>query len=390
MRSTDTPIARALIADDQPDVIEALRLLLKGAGYQTKAVTSPAAVLEILKTDRFDLLLMDLNYTRDTTSGREGLDLLSSVQELDSTLPIVVMTAWGSIELTVEAMRRGVRDFILKPWENSRLLDVLHDQLEFGHMLREEQRLKAEADRRTRERDRQIDEAREIQQRLLPKEIPQIRGCDISSAWRPAETVSGDYFDALRFDDARAALCIADVSGKGLPAAILMSNVQAAVKAFATVETSPAEVCTRVNRVIASNTADDKFITLLYCFIDYASGKITYSNAGHNAGILVRSSGAVERLEKGGAVLGPFEDCCYEQGEIEIQTGDRVLLFTDGITEARNASGEEFGEERLIRLAVENRALGACELQAVVMQTIADYTAGSLHDDATLIALSVR
>ena len=390
MRSTDTPIARALIADDQPDVIEALRLLLKGAGYQTKAVTSPAAVLEVLKTDRFDLLLMDLNYTRDTTSGREGLDLLASVQALDSTLPIVVMTAWGSIELTVEAMRRGVRDFILKPWENSRLLDVLHDQLEFGYTLREQQRLKAEADRRACERDRQIVEAREIQQRLLPKEIPQIHGCNISSAWRPAETVSGDYFDALRFDDSRVALCIADVSGKGLPAALLMSNVQAAVKAFASVETAPAEVCTRVNRVVASNTADDKFITLLYCFVDYEAGKITYSNAGHNAGILVRSSGAVERLEKGGAVLGPFEECCYEQGEIEIRPGDRILLFTDGITEARNASGEEFGEERLIRLAIDNRTLEACELQAVVMQTVADYTAGSLHDDATLIALSVQ
>jgi FixJ family two-component response regulator len=125
MRSTDLPVARALIADDQPDVIEALRLLLKGAGYQTRAVTSPADVIEVLKTDRFDLLLMDLNYTRDTTSGREGLDLLARVQALDSTLPIVVMTAWGSIELTVEAMRRGVRDFILKPWENTRLLDVL-------------------------------------------------------------------------------------------------------------------------------------------------------------------------------------------------------------------------------------------------------------------------
>ncbi len=379
-----------MIADDQPDVIEALRLLLKGAGYQTKAVTSPAAVLEVLKTDRFDLLLMDLNYTRDTTSGREGLDLLSHVQALDSTLPIIVMTAWGSIELTVEAMRRGVRDFILKPWENSRLLDILHDQLEFGHTLREQQRLKAEADRRACERDRQIDEAREIQLRLLPKEIPQIRGCNISSAWQPAETVSGDYFDALRFDDSRVALCIADVSGKGLPAAILMSNVQAAVKAFASVETAPAEVCTKVNRVIASNTADDKFITLLYCFVDYEAGRLTYANAGHNAGILVRSSGAVERLEKGGAVLGPFEECSYEQGELEIQPGDRVLLFTDGITEARNAGGEEFGEERLIRLAVENRNLEACELQAVVMQTVADYTAVSFHDDATLIALSVR
>ncbi len=350
MRSTDSPVARALIADDQPDVIEALRLLLKGAGYQTRAVTSPSAVLEVLKTDRFDLLLMDLNYTRDTTSGREGIDLLSHVQAIDNTLPIVVMTAWGSIDLTVEAMRRGVRDFILKPWENSRLLDVLREQIEFGVAARREQCLKAQADARTRERDRQIEEAREIQRRLVPKEISQIRGCDISFAWQPAEAVGGDYFDVLKFDDSRVALVVADVSGKGLPAALLMSNVQAAVKAFASADPSPAEVCTKVNRVVAGNIADDKFITLLYCLVDRRAGKLSYANAGHNAGILVRKSGAVLRLEKGGAVLGPFPQCCYEQSEVEIRPGDRVVLFTDGITEARNEAGEEFGEERLIRL----------------------------------------
>ena len=389
MRSTDSPVARALIADDQPDVIEALRLLLKGAGYQTKAVTSPAAVLEVLKTDRFDLLLMDLNYTRDTTSGREGLDLLSRVQALDSTLPIVVMTAWGSIDLTVEAMRRGVRDFILKPWENSRLLDVLREQIEFGVAARKEQSLKAEADARSSERDRQIEEAREIQRRLLPKEIPQVCGCNISFSWRPAEAVSGDYFDVLKFDDSRVGLVVADVSGKGLPAALLMSNVQAAVKAFASADPSPAEVCTRVNRVVASNIADDKFITLLYCLVDCRARTLRYANAGHNAGLLVRKSGAVVRLEKGGAVLGPFPESCYEQCEVEISPGDRVLLFTDGITEARNEAGEEFGEERLMRLAVDNRALDARELQAIVTRAVSDYARDYFHDDATLVVLSV-
>src|SRR5205085_2905847 len=105
---------RTLIADDQPDVLAALRLLLKGEGYQTEAVTSPAAVLEAVESRDFDLVLMDLNYARDTTSGQEGLDLVSRIQALDNTLPVVVMTAWGSIELAVEAMRRGVRDFVQK------------------------------------------------------------------------------------------------------------------------------------------------------------------------------------------------------------------------------------------------------------------------------------
>ena len=111
---------KLLVADDQPDVLTALRLLLKGEGFQTETVTSPAGVLKALEEEDFDALLMDLNYTRDTTSGKEGLDLLSRIQSMDGTLPVVVMTAWGSVEVAVEAMRRGARDFIQKPWDNAR------------------------------------------------------------------------------------------------------------------------------------------------------------------------------------------------------------------------------------------------------------------------------
>lgn len=135
---------RILVADDQPDVREALRLLLKGEGFETETVASPAAVLAALETREFDALLMDLNYARDTTSGQEGLDLLSNIRAKDSTLPIVVMTAWGSLELAVEAMRRGAKDFIQKPWENARLLAILRTQIELAQALRRSQRLEAE------------------------------------------------------------------------------------------------------------------------------------------------------------------------------------------------------------------------------------------------------
>jgi DNA-binding NtrC family response regulator len=134
-------VPRILIADDQPDVLEALRLLLKAEGYDTDAVSSPAAVLAALDSREFDVVLIDLNYARDTTSGQEGLDLLTRIQALDSTLPVVVMTAWGSIELAVEAMRRGARDFLQKPWENARLLAILSTQVELARALRRGQRL---------------------------------------------------------------------------------------------------------------------------------------------------------------------------------------------------------------------------------------------------------
>ncbi len=135
---------RILIADDQQDVLSALRLLLKPEGFQIESASSPAGILAALDTGDFDVALIDLNYTRDTTSGEEGLDLLTRVQALDPSLPVVVMTAWGSIELAVEAMRRGARDFIQKPWDNPRLLSILRTQVELCRALREGRRLAAE------------------------------------------------------------------------------------------------------------------------------------------------------------------------------------------------------------------------------------------------------
>jgi DNA-binding NtrC family response regulator len=136
--------ASVLIADDQPDVLEALRLLLKNEGFETQTVNSPGGVLHALERRDFDALLLDMNYTRDTTSGREGLELLDQLQVLEPTLPIIVMTAWGSVGGAVEAIRRGARDYIEKPWDNSRLLSVLRTQIELGQALRRAQRLETE------------------------------------------------------------------------------------------------------------------------------------------------------------------------------------------------------------------------------------------------------
>ncbi len=135
---------KVLIADDQPHILEALRLLLKSEGFQTETANSPVAVLNAINSRDFDAVLMDLNYARDTTSGQEGLDLLSRLQAIDTSLPIIVMTAWGSVELAVEAMRRGARDFVQKPWENDRLISILRNQIELGQALRKGQRLEAE------------------------------------------------------------------------------------------------------------------------------------------------------------------------------------------------------------------------------------------------------
>ncbi len=156
-----TPAPRVLIADDQQDVVEALRLLLKGEGMVTETASSPAGVLKSIESQDFDAVVLDLNYTRDTTSGHEGLDLLARIRTLDSTLPVIVMTAWGSVETAVEAMRRGARDYLQKPWDNARLLATLRTQIELGRALRNEQRL--------------VDENRRLRRDGLPELIAESR-----------------------------------------------------------------------------------------------------------------------------------------------------------------------------------------------------------------------
>ena len=220
--------------------------------------------------------------------------------------------------------------------------------------------------------------------------MPQIDGCEIASHWQPASGVGGDCYDAIAFGTSRIGLSIADVVGKGIPAALLMSNLQAAVRAFATEAARPAELCQQVNRILCGRIAEGRFISFFYCVADTALGVLTYSNAGHYAPMLVRSDGSVDRLTAGGAVLGVFSDAAYEQGHVPIASGDRMIFFTDGVTEARNAADEEFGEERLQSAAVANRACSAPSLQARLSEEVSAFTSDKFHDDATLIVLAIE
>ena len=371
---------RVLIADDQPDLIDALRLLLKAEGIEVVAVSSPDAAITAVAASPFDLLLMDLNYTGDTTSGREGIDLLSRVQAVDAMLPVIVMTGWGSVDLAVEAMRRGVRDFVQKPWDNAQLVRTLRNEIGEGRARRERAALAR----------RELDEARRIQRKLLPAAMPIVDGCEIAASWQPAAGVGGDCYDAIQFGAARFGLSIADVVGKGIPAALLMSNLQASVRAFATAAAQPADLCQQVNRILCGHIAEGRFISFFYCVADLEESTLTYANAGHYPPILVRSDGTIERLAAGGAVLGVFPEGTYEQAQASFHTGDRLVLFTDGISEAFNAAEEEFGEARLTDVVVANRSCSAPALQARLAAAVADFSEGRFQDDATLIVMAAE
>ena len=375
---TTVETSRILVADDQRDLVDALRLLLKPEGIRVDAVHSPDAALAAVRSNPFDLVLMDLNYTGDTTSGREGIDLLEHLQAFDASLPVVVMTGWGSIDLAVEAMRRGVRDFVQKPWDNAALVTTLRSEIQAGR----ERRIKAERDLR------ELEEARRIQRTLLPAVLPQMDGVELAASWQPASGVGGDCFDAIRFSSHRLALSIADVVGKGIPAALLMSNLQAAVRAFATEAARPAELCEQVNTILCGHISEGRFISFFYCVVDSEVGSLTYANAGHFPPALIKPDGTVIRLTSGGPVLGVLATGAYESGTVAFGAGDRLILYTDGITEARSERDEEFGDERLLSLAVEHRGCSAPALQARLVDAVASFTGRRFTDDATLIVLA--
>jgi phosphoserine phosphatase RsbU/P len=393
---SETLQQRILIADDQQDILDALRLLLKGHGYSTQGVTSSSDLLEALANDEFDLLLMDLNYARDSTSGQEGLDLLALLQQNEDLPPVVVMTGWATVGLAVEAMQRGVADFVEKPWSNARLLEILQKQIALGRERRESRRRAGQESQARQEmlfqlqlQKQEIADARAIQQGLMPKEIPQLPGYDIASAWQSALTVGGDYFDILPFGEEALGLCIADVAGKGLSAALLMSNLQAAVRGLASPSLPPDRMCSRLNALLCRNMTGDRFITLFYAQLVGPSRLLLYTSAGHNPPFLLHGDGTHQRLREGGGVLGVFPNQKFELGSAQLAPGDRVILFTDGVTEANNPEGEEFGEARLLCLLEQNRASSAGELQKRILNAAAAFSGGHWHDDITLLVLAV-
>lgn len=374
------PIAgRVLIADDQKHIVEALQLLLKGSGFLTEVVNDPAHLLRAVEAGEFDAVLMDLNYTRDTTSGAEGLDLLSQIRSMNKLLPVVVLTGWGSLDLAVEAMRRGASDFVQKPWENLQLLQKLQDQIS-----------RARAERRVqRQSDDELQEAREIQQKQLPRKLPEVADYDLAAITQPLRFVGGDYYDVVRLGPQDTLLCIADVAGKGLSAALLMSSLQATLKPLIAQRLAPRELCHRLNRILCDLTPEGKFISFFVGLLNSRDHRLTYCNAGHNPPLLVRADGQSTELDAAGAVLGQFPDWRYEQSAVQISSGDRLLVFTDGLVEACDSDEEPFGEHNMVRITQENASARATDLMGLLMHAASQHCGGSFQDDATLLVLRV-
>lgn len=214
-------------------------------------------------------------------------------------------------------------------------------------------------------------------------------GFEVAGAWRPARMVSGDYYDVFRLGGNKLGICIADVVGKGISAALLMANVQAAVRAYASNSESPANLCGKVNKLLCENIATGKFVTFFYAILDSETRTLSYCNAGNPYPILV-SHGEARMLDNGGAVLGVFPEWAYEDTAIPFEPQDRLLLFTDGITEAEGADAMEFGEEGVAAYARSNSRKSARELTNGLLENVNAYCGGHFQDDATLVVVSAN
>jgi len=268
--------------------------------------------------------------------------------------------------------------------EDLRLLGIIASQsaqvIENARLYEEEQAL--------REVREELQIARRIQIGLLPRHPPRIRGYKVAGVSHPAREVGGDYYDTIPMDENRWALCLGDVSGKGLPASLLMANLQATLRAQASSRESVANCVASANRMLHRSTEPERFATLIYAVLDARRNSISYCNAGHEPPLLFSASGPPRRLRTGGMLVGFMEEAAYEDECVDLEPGDFVVAYSDGVTDAETSREEPFGEERLIGLLAGLRGLDPEAMVKRVLAAVEEHVSGAPQlDDLTLIIL---
>jgi sigma-B regulation protein RsbU (phosphoserine phosphatase) len=231
--------------------------------------------------------------------------------------------------------------------------------------------------------NREIEIAREVQERLFPQELPEFSGIDYAGSCRPALGVGGDYYDFIRLSDTELGIAIGDVSGKGIPAALLMASLRASLRGQTIRrEDDLATLMSNVNKLVYESSTSNRYATFFYAQYDSVSRKLTYVNAGHNPPLLLRANGTVEWLSEGGLPLGVMEDAKYEERPVALATGDVLVLYTDGVTEASNDIEDQYGVERLEALVRKNATRPAVEIVEALRDEVVTFTgARHLNDD---------
>ncbi len=368
-----------LIAEDQEYVREALAILLRGQGYSVSLCSSPHEALTAAQQRIPDVAVLDMNYQRDSTSGIEGLDLIQQLRQMDPTVPIIALTAWGNVDLAVSAMKHGASDFIEKPWRNDALLEKVQSLTQRVQQVRSSQRI-SEFERH---------DAHELQTRIVPQRHLTAKGVEIFGDSIPADVVGGDYFGVWHPTANALHFCVADVSGKGTPGALIAAMLYASVSTLSSSSDNPEVILSQVETVLRDQLGEGHYVTIFYGVLDLPTYTLHFVNAGHCPPIVRHNDGSVESLAPTRPVLGLMLDAAFRPERLALSAGDRLLLYTDGVTEATNDSGEEFGAERLAGVFGGVFQPPLPEQWRTIVSHVRKHCNGNFADDATLVLVSV-
>ena len=376
---------KILVVDDEPDLELLLRQKFRRKVRRREielvfASNGVEALDKLNEQDDIDMVLSDINMPE-----MDGLTLLSQINSLDLDLRAVIVTAYGDMENIRTAMNRGAFDFLTKPINFDDLETTIDKTIRHLEVMREALRSRDELVALRQE----LGVAAQMQDSILPKVFPEHSRYGLFAWMTPAKEVGGDFYDFFPVEDDGFAVVVADVSGKGVPAALFMMVSRTLVKGSALGEREPVKCITEVNQLLYEQNKESMFVTMFYAVLDPASGLLQYVNGGHNLPCLVKPSGEVTWLPgDSGIVLGVIDEFPYQQHSMQLEEGDVVFFYTDGVTEAMDEAGNQFGDDTL--LDVLRRAAGANpeDMTRQVVDAVHEHAGGAPQsDDLTCLAL---
>ena len=383
-------VEKILAVDDEIDILQLIEMTLISDGFEVVTASNGIEAVEQAKIHMPDLILLDLMMPE--MDGFEVIKHLKQAPEMKD-IPVIMLTAHAQAHERIEGLSAGADDYITKPFELEEL------KLRIESILAHTRKTKyinpligALGDWFTEDGVEQFAEhlrtASAIQQHLLPQSSPELTGFDISGLLESSMSISGDFYDFVPLEDNRLGIVVADVRGKGVPAALLMVMIRTSLRLVCREDMSPNSVLKRVNDLLVIDTTPDFFATMVYGILDPNSMTFTYSNAGHCYPMLLRGE-KIEELQTGGMILGCFEFAEFETETIELESGDKILFYTDGLTEAEFETDSEFyGEKRLKQVFKENSNLSADELCGKIREDLFDFCGTNQQkDDITIVAI---
>ena len=378
--------SKILVVDDEPDlrplVLQRMRRDIRRGRYEFFFASDGLDAISVLsEISDIDMIITDINMPR-----MDGLTLLNHIPTINSNTRSIVVSAYGDMSNIRTAMNRGAFDFVTKPVDFNDLAVTIDRTL---RNLSEWREATASRDRLTA-LESELGVANQIQQSILPADFPANVAYKIFGSMEPAKEVGGDFFDVVVLEDNCVGLAIADVSDKGVPAALFMMSSRTMVKGAAISTREPGEVLSLVNSMLAEDNDSQMFVTVLYALYDPATGDFIYASGGHDTPLVVHADGTSDLLPlTDGIVLGILPDLDFRQENAKLRPGDTVVCYTDGVTEAMNGSGEQFGMHRLRQTFVDSPPADAQDAVNKIFAAVNAFADGTVQsDDITCLAIS--